>query len=112
MRRLAADTARLLGIGEPFPAESIDCRDEYIGQGYSLPSDSMLKAVVLLARTESVLLDPVYTGKAFAGMLDLIAKGLCGAGQRVLFIHTGGIPALFHYQKYFDPELFRDGEAR
>ena len=112
VRRLAADTARLLGIDEPFLAESIDCRDEYIGQGYSLPSDSMLKAVVLLARTESVLLDPVYTGKAFAGMLDLIAKGLCGAGQRVLFIHTGGIPALFHYQKYFDPELFRDGDTR
>ncbi|MEA4881078.1 MAG: hypothetical protein VB045_06345, partial [Synergistaceae bacterium] len=62
----------------------------------------MIDAVTLLARTESILLDPVYTGKAFAGMLDILRQGVCGKGERVLFVHTGGIPALFHYQSYFE----------
>jgi len=104
---LAAETARYLGIEEPLPEDLIQCFDEYVGEGYSLPTEAMTKAVVFLARTESILLDPVYTGKAFAGMLDLIQKGFCRKGEKVLFVHTGGFPALFHYQKYFDSELFQ-----
>ena len=103
---LAAETARYLGIDEPLPEDAIQCFDEYVGEGYSLPTEAMTKTVVLLAQTESLLLDPVYTGKAFAGMLDLIRKGFCRKDERVLFIHTGGFPALFHYQEYFDSELF------
>jgi D-cysteine desulfhydrase len=104
---LAAETVRYLGIEEPLPEDLIQCFDEYVGEGYSLPTEAMTKAVVFLARTESILLDPVYTGKAFAGMLDLIQKGFCRKGEKVLFVHTGGFPALFHYQKYFDSELFQ-----
>jgi len=104
---LAAETARYLGIEEPLPEDVIQCFDDYVGEGYSLPTEAMTKAVVLLAKTESILLDPVYTGKAFAGMLDLIQKGFCRNGEKVLFVHTGGFPALFHYQKYFDSELFQ-----
>lgn len=104
---LAAETARYLGIEEPLPEDLIQCFDEYVGEGYSLPTEAMTKAVVFLARTESILLDPVYTGKAFAGMLDLIQKGFCRKGEKVLFVHTGGFPALLHYQKYFDSELFQ-----
>ena len=104
---LACETARFLGIGERLPEGLIQCFDDYVGEGYSLPTRAMTETVVLLARMESILLDPVYTGKAFAGMLDLIRKGMCGKGERVLFIHTGGIPALFHYQGFFHGELFR-----
>jgi D-cysteine desulfhydrase len=104
---LAAETARYLGIEEPLPEDVIQCFDDYVGEGYSLPTEAMTEAVVLLARTESILLDPVYTGKAFAGMLDLIQKGFCRKGEKVLFVHTGGFPALLHYQKYFDSELFQ-----
>jgi len=107
VHNLAAETARYLGIEEPLPEDLIQCFDEYVGEGYSLPTEAMTKAVVFLARTESILLDPVYTGKAFAGMLDLIQKGFCRKGEKVLFVHTGGFPALFHYQKYFDSELFQ-----
>jgi len=101
---LAARTATLLGIEEDLPENLIQCVENYVGEGYSLPTKEMIDAVILLARTESILLDPVYTGKAFAGMLDLLGKGLCGKGEPVLFVHTGGIPALFYYQGYFEEE--------
>ena len=101
---LAARTAALLGIQEKLPHDLIRCVEKYVGEGYSLPTQGMIDTVTLLARTESILLDPVYTGKAFAGMLDLLRQGLCGRGEPVLFVHTGGIPALFHYQSYFEEE--------
>ena len=102
VKKLAGETARLLDIEEPLPEELIQCVDGYVGEGYSLPTKEMVETVLLLARTESILLDPVYTGKAFAGMLDLLRRGFCGKPERVLFIHTGGVPALFHYREYFD----------
>ncbi len=106
IENLAKETALLAGIADPLPGDLVQCVDEYVGEGYSLPTDAMVQAAILLARTESILLDPVYTGKAFAGMMDLIRKGFCGKGEKVLFVHTGGIPALFHYQEYFDGALF------
>ena len=109
VRKLAGETAGLLGIDDPLPDDLIQCFDGYVGEGYSLPTEAMINAVVLLARSESILLDPVYTGKAFAGMLDLIGKGFCKKGEKILFVHTGGIPALFHYRQYFDGVLFPGG---
>ncbi|NCC58498.1 MAG: pyridoxal-phosphate dependent enzyme, partial [Synergistales bacterium] len=109
VRKLAEETARMLGIVEPLPDDLIQCFDGYVGEGYSLPTEAMVNAVVLLSRSESILLDPVYTGKAFSGMLDLIGKGFCKKGEKILFVHTGGIPALFHYQQYFDGVLFPGG---
>lgn len=71
--------------------------DDYVGPGYSLPTAGMVEAVQLLARYEGILLDPVYTGKTMAGMIDLIRKGHFKKGERILFVHTGGSPALYAY---------------
>ena len=72
--------------------------DEWVGPGYSLPTDEMIEAVRMLARLEGVLLDPVYTGKAMAGLIGLARRGEFKRGERVLFVHTGGSPALYAYQ--------------
>ena len=93
---LAVRTAALLGIEAP-PASAVTALDEWVGPGYSLPTPEMVAAVRLLASSEGVLLDPVYTGKAFAGMLGLIDRGDIAEGERVLFVHTGGAPALHAY---------------
>jgi D-cysteine desulfhydrase len=98
---LATKTAALAGVKAGIPREAITCYDAYVGPGYSLPTVGMVEAVKLLARTEGILLDPVYTGKAMAGLIDLIRKGHFKKGQNVLFIHTGGSPALFAYQDTF-----------
>jgi len=98
---LARQTAELLGLKQPIPREAVRCYGEYYGAGYSLPTDGMLEAVTLLARTEGILLDPVYSGKAMAGFIDLIRKGVFTKGQKVLFLHTGGAPALYGYMSEF-----------
>ena len=69
--------------------------------GYSLPNAGMVEAVRLMARTESILLDPVYSGKAMAGLIDLLRTGYFPKGSNVLFIHTGGVPALYKYSSAF-----------
>lgn len=97
VHKLAVETAKRVGVREDIPAEQITCFDEYVGPGYSIPTDSMIEAVKLLARTESILLDPVYSGKAMAGMIDLVRKGHFAEGSNVLFLHTGGSPALYAY---------------
>ena len=98
---LAEKTAAHVGIKAALPRESVRCFEEYVGPGYSLPTPEMVKTVKLVAQTEGILLDPVYTGKAMAGMLDLVQKGFFKKGQNILFVHTGGSPALYHYAKYF-----------
>ena len=75
--------------------------DNYVGPGYSLPTESMIEAVKLLAQTESILLDPVYSGKAMAGLIDLVRNDYFPAGSNVLFLHTGGSPALYAYLDTF-----------
>ncbi len=93
---LAVTTAALLGVPPP-ERKAIECLDDWVGPGYSLPTPEMVAAVRTAARTEGVLLDPVYTGKAFAGLLGLIASGAIARDERVLFVHTGGAPALHAY---------------
>jgi 1-aminocyclopropane-1-carboxylate deaminase/D-cysteine desulfhydrase-like pyridoxal-dependent ACC family enzyme len=63
----------------------------------------MVEAVQMLARSEAILLDPVYTGKAMAGLIALVRAGRWRSGERVLFLHTGGAPALFAYEDAFAP---------
>ena len=65
---------------------------------YSLPNPMMVEAVQMLARSEGLLLDPVYTGKIMAGLIGLARAGELRPGERVLFLHTGGLPSLFAYQ--------------
>lgn len=98
---LARDTAELLAMECEIPEEAVVVFDDYVGPGYSLPTDEMVEAVVLLARLEGLLLDPIYTGKAMAGLLDLSSKGYFGRDERVLFLHTGGAPSLFAYSEIF-----------
>ena len=100
---LAADVARLLNIETP-PREAVTALDEWVGPGYSLPTQAMIDAVRLLAREEGVLLDPVYTGKAMAGLIDLVRRGAFKKGENVLFLHTGGSPALYAYQPILQRE--------
>ncbi|MBN2826472.1 MAG: D-cysteine desulfhydrase [Tissierellales bacterium] len=94
---LAVKLGEKLGTKNSVKYEDIIVYDDYVGAGYSLPTQSMVDAVQLLARTEAILVDPVYTGKAMAGMLDLIKKGQFKKGENILFVHTGGSPALFAY---------------
>ena len=95
--KLARETAALLEIEAP-QANDVVALDEWVGPGYSLPTDEMVEAVRMLARLEGVLLDPVYSGKAMAGLIGLARRGELKRGERVLFVHTGGSPALYAYQ--------------
>lgn len=95
---LAQQAAELAGCRVPVPREAVAVVDDYVGPGYSLPTDEMVEAVRLFARLEGILLDPVYTGKAAAGLIGLVRSGQLDASERVLFLHTGGSPALYAYQ--------------
>lgn len=98
---LAQATAKRVGLRQPIPREAVNCIDEYVGPGYSLPTAEMVEAVEMVARFEGILLDPVYTGKAMAGLIGLIRKGYFRKSDKVLFVHTGGSPALFAYAETF-----------
>lgn len=97
---LVTETAEHLGISTDIPRSAVICFDDYMGPGYSLPTPEMAKAVRLLAETEGILMDPVYTGKTMAGLIDLSKKRYFKKGQNVLFVHTGGVPALPVYRHY------------
>jgi len=98
---LMHETANLIGAAVNIPREAVVAYDDYVGPGYSLPTAAMAEAVTLLARTESILLDPVYSGKAMSGLIDFVRKGVFPAGSNVLFLHTGGSPALYAYEDIF-----------
>lgn len=102
---LVEKTAHLLGIRQAIPREAVRCFDDYVGPGYSLPSAAMVDAVKLIARTEAILMDPVYTGKAMAGMIDLVKKGFFGPAEKLLFVHTGGSPGIYAYLDTFWDDL-------
>lgn len=97
----ANSALELLGVQPRVPAEKVVVFDDYVGEGYSIPTAGMVEAVEALARTEAILLDPTYTGKAMAGLIDLARKGYFPARSNVLFLHTGGSPALFAYLSSF-----------
>jgi len=87
----------LLGLGVKVTPDELEVNDSYIGEGYGIPDKQCLDAIRLVAQTEGIFLDPVYTGKAMAGLIDLINKGRFKSTDTIVFIHTGGIPALFAY---------------
>jgi 1-aminocyclopropane-1-carboxylate deaminase/D-cysteine desulfhydrase-like pyridoxal-dependent ACC family enzyme len=94
---LATETANLLHHPHQFDTDEVDVRDAYLGGGYGILGDLEREAIETFARLEGVLLDPVYTGRAAGGMMDLIHRGEIGSHERVLFWQTGGTPALFAY---------------
>ncbi len=88
------------------PRDSVVANSDYVGDGYGLPTDSMVEAVKMLASLEGILLDPVYSGKGFAGLIDLVRKGHFKQGENVVFLHTGGSVSLFAYPTTFNlPEF-------
>jgi D-cysteine desulfhydrase len=97
--RLVTQTAAHVGIDSAISQDAVLCFDEYVGPGYSLPTPQMAEAVRMLARLEGILMDPVYTGKAMAGLIDLVRKGYFKKDENILFVHTGGSPALYVYVK-------------
>jgi D-cysteine desulfhydrase len=97
LAELATATAAHLGLGFTFAAEDFAVDDAYLGGGYGVVGDLERRAMHALARTEGILLDPVYTGRAFGGLLDLIRRGEFGQRERILFWHTGGTAGLFGY---------------
>jgi D-cysteine desulfhydrase len=96
---LAERCAEHVGVNGGIPRAAVTCFGDYWRPKYSVPNRKMVEAVNLLAKSEGILLDPVYTGKAMAGMIDLSRKGFFKKGERVLFLHTGGSPALYAYMK-------------
>lgn len=99
---LAVKTAELLGVPGAVSRESVQANCDYVGEGYGIPTPGMVEAVTMMARLEGILLDPVYSGKGMAGLIDLCRKGHFKKGDNVVFLHTGGSTALFGYMDAFN----------
>jgi D-cysteine desulfhydrase family pyridoxal phosphate-dependent enzyme len=92
-------TAEYLGIKTRIGEDDIEVYGDYVGKGYGIPTEQCIDAIRLVAQTEAIYLDPVYTGKAMAGLIDLTKKGRFKTTDSIIFIHTGGTPAVFAYQR-------------
>ena len=88
-------------------ADEFDVRTDYTRGGYNNPSPEVRQAIYLMARKEAVILDPCYTGKAFAGVIDMVKEGRLQRGEQVIFLHTGGLPGIYtkHHREAFEQEL-------
>jgi L-cysteate sulfo-lyase len=96
---LINSTSELLSVDMFIEPEDIVVQDEYVGEGYGIISKKVVEAIRLVAETEGIFLDPVYTGKAMAGLIDQIKRGRFTKEEAVVFIHTGGTAALFPYRR-------------
>src|SRR5690606_7179437 len=103
---LAFATAERIAPGAQVQRDRVRVDDRFIGPGYGVPTEGMVDALRLVARTEGLLLDPVYSGKAMAGLIQLVREGYWPAEANVVFLHTGGSAALFGYRW-----AFADGPA-
>jgi L-cysteate sulfo-lyase len=101
VHKLAVETAAQL-TDEPLDVSKVYVDDGYVGEGYGLPTEGTIDAIKTLARTEGVLLDPIYTAKGMAGMIGLAKQGFFDGEKDVVFLHTGGSMALFAYGKEFE----------
>ena len=97
----AAQASTLLGSEEKLGADEVHISDEYYGEAYGINTPGSLEAIRETAGLEALIIDPVYTAKAMSGLIDLCRKGFFKKGERVCFIHTGGVPALFAYRDSF-----------
>lgn len=98
---LATRVLNMLGVTQALPRDRVVADDRFIGAGYGLPTDGMVEAVTMLARTEGILADPVYTGKGLAGLLAMVRAGRFQPDEDVIFVHTGGSAGLFGYVSVF-----------
>ena len=99
--RLAREVAELIGSSASLSRSDVVANSDYVGEGYGIPTDGMIEAVEMTARQESILLDPVYSGKGMAGLIDLARQGFYRRGENIVFIHTGGAQALSGYRNLF-----------
>lgn len=99
---LAVATAEKIGAAGVVKREDVVANTDYVGDGYGIPTASGLEAIAMFAELEGILLDPVYSAKGAAGLIDLIRKGQFKKGERLVFLHTGGSAALFGYSAAFD----------
>lgn len=102
---IAESAAALLGVANPIQHNEVTLLDSYCGDAYGVPTPAALEAIDLLASTEGILLDTVYTAKAFSGLIDEVRKGNYAQSDSVVFIHTGGTPALFAKTRDLQPIL-------
>jgi L-cysteate sulfo-lyase len=102
--RLAQETAALLGHPERVTRDMVVADCDFVGAGYGLVDDGVIAALKTMARTDAILLDPVYTGKAMKGLIALSERGDFD-GETVVFLHTGGAPGLFGYQSELEGKL-------
>ncbi len=100
--KLALATAEKLGCPGVVSREDVVANTDYVGEGYGIPTEDGLEAIAMFAELEAILLDPVYSAKGAAGLIDLCRKGFFGKDERVVFLHTGGSVALFGYDAAFD----------
>ena len=100
--KLAVATAEKLGCPGIVSREDVVANTDYVGEGYGIPTPGTIEAIELFAQLEGILLDPVYSAKGAAGLIDLIRKGHFQEGERIVFLHTGGSAALFGYTMAFD----------
>jgi L-cysteate sulfo-lyase len=105
VHRLAEATADYVGVRGGIACSAIAANCDYVGPGYGQPTPGMIEAVLMVARQEGVLLDPVYSGKAMAGLIDLIRKGEIRKNETVVFLHTGGAVGLFGYTPVFEQAM-------
>jgi 1-aminocyclopropane-1-carboxylate deaminase/D-cysteine desulfhydrase-like pyridoxal-dependent ACC family enzyme len=98
---LLAELSDWLGLRHEESMPAVHVNDAFIGPGYGLPDEAVREAIQLAARTEGLLLDPVYTGKAMAGLIALIREERFKPDEHVVFVHTGGSAALFGYEAFF-----------
>lgn len=98
VREIGNRVLKEIGDSDKLRDRDIIVIDDYIGEGYGVFNSQVGGAIRMLARSDGVLLDPVYTGKAMAGMVDLVDNGYFSEGESILFLHTGGTPALFPYR--------------
>jgi L-cysteate sulfo-lyase len=99
---LAMRTVEYMETGTPIARENVRANCDYVGAGYGLPTKGMVDALKLLARTEGLLFDPVYSGKGLDGLIDQTRKGYFDGMDNVVFLHTGGSAALFGYPETFE----------
>ncbi|MBN9526290.1 MAG: D-cysteine desulfhydrase [Alphaproteobacteria bacterium] len=101
--RLTQATADFIGVRGGIDRAAIKANSDYVGGGYGVPTPGMIEAVELTARLEGILLDPVYSGKGMAGLIDLVRRGHFRPDENVVFLHTGGSVGLFGYVGSFAP---------
>jgi len=101
---IARETSDQLQSENALRKTSVQVVEGYAGAAYGLPTEQMRAAVRQVARLEGLILDPVYTGKAMAGLIDMVRQGRFSPEQTIVFLHTGGMPGLFAYNEFFQAD--------